>query len=137
MKKRVFIILAVVVITGLTVTLIWGGSFNTPSKQSRSIQTTQDWIVAGAGRVEPSSEDIKLGAELSGKLKSVFVEEGETVKRGQILAELVNSDYQAQVESALAQRSLRKKLSCERSSMVPDARNVVKPYPRCTKPRQS
>jgi len=103
MNKRVFIILAVVVLTGLTVTLIWGGSFNTPSKQSRSIQTTQDWIVAGAGRVEPSSEDIKLGAELSGKLKSVFVEEGETVKRGQILAELVNSDYQAQVESARAE----------------------------------
>jgi HlyD family secretion protein len=58
--------------------------------------------VAGAGRVEPNSEDIKLGAELSGKLKSVLVEEGDKVQPGQLLAELVNSDYRAQVESARA-----------------------------------
>jgi ABC exporter DevB family membrane fusion protein len=103
MRKNVLIVFAVLIVTGLTVTFIWGGSFNSASKQNLPVRSTQDWIVAGAGRVEPSSEDIKLGAELSGKLKSVFVEEGDTVKRGQLLAELVNSDYQAQVESAQAE----------------------------------
>ncbi len=58
--------------------------------------------IAGPGRVEPYSEDIKIGSELSGRLKSVFVEEGDAIRRGQVLAELENADYRAQVESAKA-----------------------------------
>jgi len=59
-------------------------------------------LIAGPGRVEPHSEDIKIGSELSGRLKSVFVEEGDAIHRGQVLAELENADYRAQVESAKA-----------------------------------
>src|SRR5215472_10882840 len=57
-------------------------------------------LIAGPGRVEPYSEDIKIGSELSGRLKSVNVEEGDVIHRGQVLAELENADYHAQVESA-------------------------------------
>src|SRR5262249_43112687 len=57
-------------------------------------------LIAGPGRVEPFSEDIKIGSELSGRIKSVNVEEGDAVHRGQVLAELENADYRAQVESA-------------------------------------
>src|SRR5690349_15928927 len=60
-------------------------------------------LIAGPGRVEPVSEDIKLGSELSGKLKSVKVEEGDVIRRGQVLAVLENDDYSAQVASAQAQ----------------------------------
>ena len=59
-------------------------------------------LIAGPGRVEPHSEDIKIGSELSGRLKSVNVEEGDAIRRGQVLAELENADYRAQVESAKA-----------------------------------
>jgi HlyD family secretion protein len=59
-------------------------------------------LIAGPGRVEPSSEDIKIGSELSGRLKTVNVEEGDSIHRGQVLAELENADYRAQVESARA-----------------------------------
>jgi HlyD family secretion protein len=59
-------------------------------------------LIAGPGHVEPYSEDIKIGSELSGRLKSVFVEEGDTIHRTQVLAELENADYRAQVESAKA-----------------------------------
>lgn len=59
-------------------------------------------LIAGPGRVEPYSEDIKIGSELSGRLKSVNVEEGDAIHRGQVLAELENADYHAQVESARA-----------------------------------
>jgi len=58
--------------------------------------------IAGPGRVEPSSEDIKIGSELSGRLKIVNVEEGDPIHRGEVLAELENADYRAQVESARA-----------------------------------
>jgi HlyD family secretion protein len=58
--------------------------------------------IAGPGRVEPSSEDIKIGSELSGRLKIVNVEEGDAIHHGEVLAELENADYRAQVESARA-----------------------------------
>src|SRR5271166_6554199 len=64
--------------------------------------THQPSLIAGPGRVEPYSEDIKIGSELSGRLKSVFVEEGDAIRRGQVLAELENADYRAQVESGKA-----------------------------------
>jgi HlyD family secretion protein len=59
-------------------------------------------MIAGPGRVEPSSEDIKIGSELSGRLKVVNVEEGDAIRRGQVLAQLENADYRAQVQSAHA-----------------------------------
>jgi HlyD family secretion protein len=58
--------------------------------------------VAGPGRVEPVSEDIKVGSELSGKLKQVMVEEGDRVHRGQVVAELENADYQAAIGESRA-----------------------------------
>jgi HlyD family secretion protein len=69
-------------------------------------------LIAGPGRVEPYSEDIKIGSELSGRLKSVFVEEGDAIGRGQVLAELENADYRAEVDSAKA--SLAAKAAAER-----------------------
>ncbi len=60
-------------------------------------------VVAGPGLVEPDSENVQVGSELAGKLKQVLAEEGDTVKKGQILAILVNDDYHAQVESSRAQ----------------------------------
>ncbi|HEY3617949.1 MAG TPA: efflux RND transporter periplasmic adaptor subunit [Candidatus Sulfotelmatobacter sp.] len=66
-------------------------------------QTSQSpLLLAGPGRVEPYSEDIKIGSELSGRLKAVKVEEGDTIRRGQVLAELENADYRAQVDQARA-----------------------------------
>jgi HlyD family secretion protein len=70
-----------------------------PAQASEPART----LIAGPGRVEPVSEDIKLGSELSGKLKSVNVEEGDVIQRGQVLAVLENDDYRAQVASAEAQ----------------------------------
>ncbi|SRR5581483_9619528 len=137
MKKRILIFVAVLFVIAVTASVIWGGSTKPSQTQAQPTPATQPWVVAGAGRVEPSSEDINLGAELSGKLKSVLVEEGDSVKRGQILAELVNSDYQAQVASARAavmqkQAELRKVINGARReerrealSSVEEARAVM------------
>jgi HlyD family secretion protein len=63
--------------------------------------------IAAAGRVEPVSEEIKVGSEIPGRLKEVRVEEGARIKRGQIIAVLDNGDYQARVEEARAEVHLR------------------------------
>jgi len=69
---------------------------------SATVSHREQELIAGPGRVEPYSEDIKIGSELSGRLKSVNVEEGDAIDRGEVLAELENADYRAEVESARA-----------------------------------
>jgi len=109
-----------------------------PSAAARSDRPDREpLLVAGPGRVEPSSEDIKIGSELSGRLKSVNVEEGDEIHRGQVLAELENGDYRAQVESSRAnviarQAALRKVMNGARRqerdeawSSVNEARAVM------------
>jgi HlyD family secretion protein len=67
---------------------------------------TTGYVVA-AGRVEPASEELKIGSELDGKLARVLVDEGDRVRQGQVLAVLVNGDYAARV--ALAQADVRQR----------------------------
>jgi ABC exporter DevB family membrane fusion protein len=103
MKKRLFLIITIVALTGATATVIWGRTTTVRKRQTVSASAQSEYLIAGAGRVEPSSENIKLGSEINGKLRRINVEEGDTVRRGQVLAELENSDYRAQVESAEAE----------------------------------
>ena len=68
---------------------------------------SRDGLIAAPGRVEAVSEEIRVSSELSGRLKSVAVEEGDRIRKGQILAQIENEDYIARVaeaEAALAQR---------------------------------
>jgi len=58
--------------------------------------------VAAAGRVEPVSEEMRLGFDIPGKILEVFVEEGDRVDRGQALARLVDADIQARLAQAQA-----------------------------------
>lgn len=59
-------------------------------------------LVAAPGLVEPLSEEVKVGAELNGKIQTVFVEEGERVQRGQVIASLESAEYRAALASAEA-----------------------------------
>lgn len=92
--------------TAIVVSVCALASLNSRKSVATNIQdaplVTKD-IVAGPGRVEPDSEEVKVGSELAGKLKEVLVEEGAKVKKEQILAELVNDDYHAAVLASQAQ----------------------------------
>jgi HlyD family secretion protein len=119
MKRRVITIGTAIVAVGLTATVIWGRPLTTKKAQPEAAKRSE-FLVAAAGRVEPGSEDIKLASELNGKIKVVLAEEGDHVTRGQVLAELENGDYRAQVESAAAevaqkQAELRKVINGARS----------------------
>jgi len=87
----------------LTVSLVFASRRAHENAAASSATASQAPLyIAGPGRVEPYSEDIKIGSELSGRLKAVFAEEGDKIHRGQVLAELENADYRAQVESSRA-----------------------------------
>ena len=77
------------------------------AKAALPAKTAAAGLIAAAGRVEPLSEEIKIGAELNGKLKSVSVEEGDHVRKGQVIAVLENADFAARV--ALAKAELAQK----------------------------
>jgi len=95
------------VITGILVSRRGKATETQPQETSRlAVPTTGGWV-AGPGVVEPLSESIKVGSEITGKLQSVLVDEGDKVKRGEVIAVLVNSDYHAAVlasEATLADR---------------------------------
>ncbi len=66
-----------------------------------AVPSNGTWI-AGPGLVEPVSEKVKVGSELAGKLQSVLVDQGDHIRKGQVLAVLVNDDYHAAVLAARA-----------------------------------
>ncbi len=61
-----------------------------------------DWRIAAHGRVEGASEEIRLSFKVPGRIRAVYVQEGERVRRGQVLAELENADYRARLEAERA-----------------------------------
>ena len=56
----------------------------------------------GSGRLEPSSGEIDLAADVVGVLSTIPVKEGDRVVKGQILAELSNRDAASRVVQAAA-----------------------------------
>ncbi|MBF0481799.1 MAG: efflux RND transporter periplasmic adaptor subunit [Desulfovibrionaceae bacterium] len=63
--------------------------------------------VAAPGKIEPVSEEMRLGFDIPGKLADVLVEEGDAVAKGQVLAALDNADIVARVAQAEADLALK------------------------------
>lgn len=58
--------------------------------------------IAAAGRIEPASEEIHVGADFHGRLQQVLVEEGQLVDKGAVLAVFEHDELRARHEMALA-----------------------------------
>jgi HlyD family secretion protein len=76
-------------------------------------------IAAGPGLVESLSEEIRVSAQIGGRLEQVFADEGDRVRAGQVLAVVDNRDYRARVESAEAELGVR---DAERRRLINGAR---------------
>ena len=129
--NRKVVSLLVLVFAIVSATLIFAHSRGRNEAAKQTQVHPMESMVSGPGRVEPSTEDIKLGSELSGKLKVVYVEEGDAIRRGQVLAELANADYVAQVKSAEAdvrakEATLRKVLNGARTQERREAASTVR-----------
>jgi len=117
-RSRVVIILAAfgtIAMTAAFVTLSRGATAAAPYTVSASEASPAAGnapgtahVIAAPGRVEPASEEIEVGIELSGRLREVSIEEGDRVTRGQIIARLENADFSARLASAEARLALAK-----------------------------
>jgi HlyD family secretion protein len=132
MSKKILPIATVAFLVTLSASLIFAHSPKTAdASRPATNAVAEDVRVSGPGRVEPSTEDVKLGSELSGKLRAVKVEEGDTIYRGQVLAVLENDDYLAQVRSAEAdvqakEATLRKVINGARHQERQEAFSTVR-----------
>lgn len=63
--------------------------------------------IAARGRVEPISEQLELAIGVVGTLAHVYVDQGDTVKKNQLLADLIDDDQKARVDQASATVALR------------------------------
>jgi membrane fusion protein, multidrug efflux system len=86
-NPKVYIPLGIVIIAVLTVTFFWYRDY------SRYI-TTDD------ARID--ADNITIGSKMLGRIVAVYVQEGDVVTKGKLLAELDSSDLTAQRNQALA-----------------------------------
>ncbi|MEO1168058.1 MAG: HlyD family efflux transporter periplasmic adaptor subunit [Pseudomonadota bacterium] len=74
--------------------------------------------VAGTGVVEPSSEEIEIGAHISGVVDQVYVAPGDLVTQGQPLFRVDTRDIRARVNEAAARvASLRQSVASAQTSL--------------------
>jgi len=68
-------------------------------------------VVIRAGGTVEARESIELGFQLAGRIQRVYVEEGQSVKAGQVLAELDPADYQFGADIASGEASAAQALA--------------------------
>jgi len=104
---RLLLYTLLVIVTGVSAQLIIAGqSPAVPPPQPVSVSLEPlilgTYLVAAPGRVEPASEEVAVGASVTGLVRAVAVKEGDRVERGQIIAEIENDDYKATLAKAEA-----------------------------------
>jgi len=77
------------------------------SKSDASPNDASAAVICAAGKVEPVSEEIEIGSEISGSLRQVPVEEGQQLLKGQTIAVVDNADFAARVAAARATVAVR------------------------------
>ena len=110
MKKfsitRQILPIAAVLLVVVSAGMIWSGQpeagLTEPATNPPTAPQSQRATVAGVGVVEPSSEVIAVGSNLPGIVRTVFVEEGQQVGRGQPLFVLDDREARAALAQAAA-----------------------------------
>lgn len=107
MKRSIYVLAAAVVLFLLSTFQFMRRRDHPVKVVEASPSLSNGDLIAAPGRVEAVSEEIRVSSELSGRLRSVSVEEGDRVRKGQVLAQIENDDYVARVSEAEATLALR------------------------------
>ena len=103
MQSKYFVLSGIVLMgIGAGVLRSWHAKPDIETAAAAATPPAERRMVVAPGLVEPSSEELKIGSELDGKLRQVRVDEGDRVRRGEAIATLENADYQARVNLAAA-----------------------------------
>jgi HlyD family secretion protein len=131
----------VVVVAGVSIAAKVGGTKIDPSKLGKVEQGDLAKSVVATGKIQPITK-VEIKSKASGIVKRLMVDEGNTVKVGQVLAELDKEQIQAQVRAAsaaleAAEANMRAtEADIERSkvdAMGPDIPTLQRAYERAKK----
>lgn len=105
-RKRLFLIggsiLAIVVLVLIFAAMSHGGTKIDPSKLGKAERGDLAKSVVATGKVEPITK-VEIKSKASGIVKKLYIEAGDRVKQGQMLAELDRDEILASVRSQEAQ----------------------------------
>jgi HlyD family secretion protein len=130
MKRSNYVLLAAGILFVLSTVNLLRSRGSAVAAAGPSPRSAVSTVIAAPGRVEAVSEEIRVSSQLSGRLKTVLVEEGDRVQCGQVLADIENDDYRARVaaaEAELAQREaeLRRTVNGARTQERGEAQAAV------------
>lgn len=117
-----------------TMILIGGGWYSFAGSEQKSqtgrfrpvsaVQGTIEEVITAQGKLE-SKEYVDVGTQVSGQLKQIHVEIGDTVEKDQLLAEIDRRVYQAQVEANEARlKSLKAQLNEQQAQLTLAEQNL-------------
>jgi HlyD family secretion protein len=105
-RKRIIILTSIAVVVLLIVTGVVlassGGTKIDPSKLAKVEKGDLAKSVVATGKIEPITK-VEVKSKASGIVKKLYVDYGDMVKKGQVLAELDREEIQARVDQARAQ----------------------------------
>lgn len=111
--KKILSLLTITAIIGAGWYSFAGSEQKPPTGKFRPVVVTQGTIeelITAQGKLEPK-EYVDVGTQVSGQLKQIHVEIGDTVEKGRLLAEIDPRVYEARVEADLARmKSLQAQL---------------------------
>jgi len=104
-RKKIFwiagVILLLLVCAGVLIAAKMSGTKIDPSKLAKVEKGDLAKSVVATGKVEPITK-VEIKSKASGIVKKLYVDAGDRVKAGQLLAELDKEEIMAQVRSARA-----------------------------------
>lgn len=108
MKKSLYILSFAVAIVAIGFTASCGGKggsteVSVDTADTRNIIET----VSASGKIQPEIE-VKIGSDVSGEIVELYVEEGDSVKKGQLLMEINPDVYKSEFERMVASVSQTK-----------------------------
>jgi HlyD family secretion protein len=102
-RKTLFIMIGVLIIVGAAgAVVLKGGDDELLEVQTATVSLeTIVQKVNATGRIQPKTQ-VRISADVSGKIVTLHVDEGQFVQKGELLVELDRERYEASVESAEA-----------------------------------
>jgi HlyD family secretion protein len=99
--RSIAVVVLALVVTGVVIAST-GGTKIDPSKLAKVEKGDLAKSVVATGKIEPITK-VEVKSKASGIVKKLYVDYGDTVKKGQVLAELDRDEIQARVDQARAQ----------------------------------
>jgi HlyD family secretion protein len=130
---KMWIIAAVLAAVIIIIAVLWRGSHSSNAIQYKTDEVKRGnltVIVTATGTLKPTNNEVDVGSELSGTIKTVEVNYNSKVKIGQILATLDTTKLETQIMQYKASLESAQAKVLETQATIKEARSKLNQYQR-------